>query len=71
MFINKNRSEPFNLKFKFSNEPNFYSRYVIFTDKIMYMYDNGRDYIRDRDSFLEALFLVKVDRIKFNDFDVD
>ena len=68
LFINKNRSEPFNLKFKFSNEPNFYSRYVIFTDKIMYMYDNGRDYIRDRDSFLEALFLVKVDRIKFNDF---
>lgn len=65
--LNKQRSELFSVKFKFSNEQRFVGRYAIFTEKMMFLYENGRDYIRDRDSFLEAYLLLKIDKIAFTE----
>lgn len=68
LWLNKSRSELFPLKFKLSNEEIFTSRFVNFSDKIMYFYENSRDYIRQRDSFLEMYALIKIDRIRFKEY---
>lgn len=69
--INRSKSEVFPVKFKVAADKEYISRYVNFSDKLMYFYEKERDYLADKDTYLEAMVLIKIDRIRYSEFSLD
>lgn len=69
--IHRSRTDVFQVKFRVAGDKTLAERFVHFENKLMFFYEKERDFLVDKDQYLELFVLVRVDKIKYRDLPND